>query len=177
MLGAFVDFLNNANGAAKRLKREYPKEEIVFASAVTILETTETSPVGWSFKRFLQRRGVAVFSQDYLFLDSSLWSLLTLLHLILIAFVITESIQNESHAFLLLGIIPLLYILQRLPYRKRIAIKDITNANVNSVQSLTGLYSLLTIHLADKAINIVPARPLPEEVVRTLPVDTNRKSS
>ena len=64
MLGAFVDFLNNANGAAKRLKREYPKEEIVFASAVTILETTETSPVGWSFKRFLQRRGVAVFSQD-----------------------------------------------------------------------------------------------------------------
>ncbi|GEM_PF-2736963 len=60
MLRALTDTLYNKNAAINWLKKKYPEEDIVFASAATILETNKATPTGWSLRRLFQRRGVLI---------------------------------------------------------------------------------------------------------------------
>ena len=66
-----IDQLSNLNYLVNRLKSKYETEEIVFASAATILETKSTHAVGWSWKRLFQRRGVVIFTDRRLHLQAS----------------------------------------------------------------------------------------------------------
>jgi hypothetical protein len=71
LLRTLTDQLYSLNTVVKKVKEKYPDEEIIFASAATILETKKLTPVGWSFQRFLQRRGVIVITRNRLLLEDS----------------------------------------------------------------------------------------------------------
>ena len=79
MLRDFTDSINSVSLARDYFRRKYPDEVVLFSSAVTILETRSTSPVGWSFKRFLQRRGNVIITGKRLLLKSNPLSLMTLI--------------------------------------------------------------------------------------------------
>lgn len=72
MLRKLTDRLNSTNAAVEWLRSKYPEEEIIFVSAATILETDKVAPVGWSFRRLFQRRGVLVLTRNQLALN---WTL------------------------------------------------------------------------------------------------------
>jgi flagellar biogenesis protein FliO len=74
-------------------------------------------------------------------------------------------LQNQDLSAFLGVVVFGIFIVQRLPYEKQIPLKDIQKINIRELRSFTGKYSLLTIHLKDKAINIVPAQNFKQEVV------------
>lgn len=55
--------LYGTDSVIKWMKSKYPEEEIVFASAATILETNKTVPVGWSLQRIFQHRGAVIITK------------------------------------------------------------------------------------------------------------------
>lgn len=173
MFRNLADWLNSVNSARNWVRSKYPDEDILFASAATILEMRGASPVGWSLKRFLQRRGTVVFTRKQVFLRSSFFSLFTLFHLVMVVSFLALSFKTQDFTYLILSLPFGLLILQRLPYQKQIRVESIASVNLGSVQGITGRGSLLTIALADRAINIVPAQILPEEVVQLLPMSAD----
>ena len=58
MLRTLTDVLYSKGLAVKWLKSKNPDEEIVFASAATILETKESTSTGWSLQRLFQHREI-----------------------------------------------------------------------------------------------------------------------
>jgi len=69
---------------------------------------------------------------------------------------------------LVLAVLSCAFILQRRSYRREIPLEDIRDVERGSVRGVTVECTLLTIHLEDKAIHIVPARIVPEEVMEAI---------
>jgi hypothetical protein len=74
--------------------------------------------------------------------------------------------QEFLHLILVILFIPL--ILQRLPYQRKVELKDIQEVKVRSIQGLTATGSLLTVIMKDRAINIVPTQLISEEVIQVI---------
>jgi hypothetical protein len=164
MLTTVADRLNSTNAAVKWLKRKHPEEEVVFASAATILETNKAVPVGWSFQRLFQRRGVLILTRNQLVLKDSFFSLFTVFYLFVIIASLAMFLGSQEWLYLLFVIPSSALVLQRLPYQQQIPLNDIREVKLGSVRGITAKGSLFTVYLRDKAINIVPAQILPEEV-------------
>jgi hypothetical protein len=80
---------------------------------------------------------------------------------------------SQNWLYLLLAALSSAFILQRLPYQRQIPLKDIREVKLGSVRGITAKGSLFTVYLKDKAINIVPAQILPEEVIQMISSRTN----
>ena len=163
-----IDQLSNLNYLVNRLKSKYGTEEIVFASAATILETTSTQAVGWSWKRLFQRRGVVIFTDRRLHLQASTWSVATLLYVILILLFILQFSRTGDLLYLLLCGLAVPFILQRLPYQRDILLEDIPSVMLGLVQGATARATLLTVTLGSRAIQVVPAQRLPPHTLTRL---------
>jgi hypothetical protein len=165
MLRTLTDKLYSKGSAVKWFKSKNPDEEIVFSSAATILETKEATSTGWSLQRFFQHRGVVIVTRNQIALKDSLFSISTVFFSVFLIFSITIFLQNQDLSAFLGVVVFGIFIVQRLPYEKQIPLKDIQKINIRELRSFTGKYSLLTIHLKDKAINIVPAQNFKQEIV------------
>jgi hypothetical protein len=160
------------NSVIKWLKGKSPEDEIVFSSVATILETKESAPVGWSFQRIFQHQGVVIITRNQLAMKNSSFFLPTVFFglLILISLSMFQSQDFNSICGGILGItffsIPILR--QCIPYQRQIPLQDILEVKQGDVRSMTGKYSLLTISMKDKTINIVPTKNFPNEVVELL---------
>jgi hypothetical protein len=165
MLRTFADKLYGKDAAVKWFESKNPDERIVFASAATMLETSESGSTGWSLRRLFQHRGVVIVTRNQIALKDNLLSISTAVFSILLIFAILVFLMDRNpNAFL--GIIIFgIFMAQRLPYEKQIPLKDIQKVSISELHSFTGKYSLLTIYLKDKTINIVPAQILNNEVV------------
>ncbi len=173
MLRTLADRLNSTNAAVDWLRSRYPEEEIIFASAATILETDKAAPVGWSFQRLFQRRGVLILTRNQLVLKDSFFSLFTAFYLFVLIASLAMFLRSQDWLYLLLVVLSCAFILQRLPYQQQIPLKDIREVKLGSVRGITAKGSLFTVYLKDKAINIVPAQILPEEVIQAISSRTN----
>lgn len=168
MLRTLAEILYSKGLAVKWLRGKNPNEEIVFASAATILETRGSTSTGWSLQRLFQHRGVVMVTRNQIALKDSLFSLSTVFILILLIFSIISFLQiQDSSAFLAIVVFGI-SVAQRLPYERQIPLKDIQKVSIRELRSITGKYSLLTIYLNDKAINIVPAQNLKQDVVELI---------
>lgn len=167
MLGTLTKQLNCVDEIANQVERTYP-EDVLFATAATVLETGEPAPVGWYFKRLFQRRVVAVFTRNQVILTSTLRSFLTLVYVFLIVGSLIIFFATQQLMVLLVGIVAGLLILQRLPYTKHIPMGEMKEIHLSAVRGISGKGSLLTIYLDNHAINIVTAKPLPDPVRKTL---------
>ncbi len=173
MLRKLTDRLNSTNAAVEWLRSTYPEEEIIFASAATILETDTAAPVGWSFRRLFQHRGVLMLTRNQLALKDSFFSLFTVFYLFVLIAALAMFFRSQDWLYLLLVVVSSAFILQRLPYQQQIPLKDIRDVTLGSVRGITAKGSLFTVYLKDKAINIVPAQILPEEVMHVISSRTN----
>lgn len=168
MLRTLTDVLYSKGLAVKWLKSKNPDEEIVFASAATILETKESTSTGWSLQRLFQHRGVVIVTRNQIALKDGLFSLSTVFFSAFLIFSIISFLQNQDSSAFLAIVVFGIFIAQRLPYERQIPLKDIQKVSLSELRSFTGKYSLLTIHLKDKAINIVPAQNLKQDVVELI---------
>jgi hypothetical protein len=168
MLRTLADMFYNKDYAIQWLKSKSPSEEIVFASAATILETEKASPVSWSLKRLFQHRGVVMITQNQLALKDGLVSVSTVFFLFffIVSFIGFLQSQDWNSVFAIIVFGGL--ILQRFPYQQQIPLKDIQKVEVSEISGITGKYSLLTIYLKNKAINIVPVQILKKEIVELI---------
>jgi len=176
MLRILADHLNSMNLVVNSVKQKYPNEEIIFSSAASILQTKGDNPVGWSFKRIFQQRGIAVFTRERIFLKSSFYSLFTLIHIVIIVSCLILYFRNSEFIYLLISVLSGVYILQRLPYQTQIPVVDIKDVKLNPVYGATGRYSLLTVTLENRSINIVTAQNLSEEVKEILSPNSDMNS-
>ncbi len=170
MLRTLTDKLYGKNATIRWFKRENPAEEVLFASAATVLETKEKTSTGWSLQRLFQHRGVVIITRNQIVLKSSFISISTVLFSFFLIISINSFLQTQDPSSLLGIIVFSLLIAQRFPYNKQIYLTDIEQINTKGVSGLTGKYSLLTIYVKDKAINIVPAQHLDTEVIETISI-------
>lgn len=146
------------------VKSKYPEEEIVFASASTILETRKIVPVGRSLQRIFQHRGVVIVTKNQIILKS-LFSLSTLFYLSLLVFSMVALWESKDWSYLFGIIFFGIVATAALPYHKQIPLNEIREIELGSVKGITKTASLLTIYLENKSINIVSAEILKEDVV------------
>ena len=168
MLRNFADSLYSKNGAVKWFQSQSPKEEIVFASAATLLETTGTAPVGWSFRRLFQHRGVVIVTRNQLVFKNSFFSFSAMLYLFLFVLSLVMFLDSRDWDYLFVLIFLGMLIAQFLPYQKQIPLKAIRKAKLGTVAGFFSMGSLLTVYFNNKVLTIVPAQLLSEEVVQVI---------
>jgi hypothetical protein len=168
MLRTLTDRLYGTNGVIKWLKNKHPEEEVVFASAATILETTQKNQIGWSLRRLFQRRGVMIITRNQIVLKDSMFSFYTVFWLFMFAFSLFAIFQSRSSDFILWAILSAIFLLQRLPYQRQIPLKDIRELKLKPIRGILAKGSLLTVYLENNTINIVPAQLLNDDIMSVI---------
>jgi hypothetical protein len=168
MLRNLADNLYSKNNAVKWLKNKSPEEEIVFASAATLLETKDAASVGWSLRRFFQHRGVVIMTRNQIVFKSSFLSFSAILYLVLFVLSLIMFLQSRDWDYLLVVMFTGLLVSQFLPYQKQILLKDIRKVKLGSVRGMFTTGSLLSVYVKNKVLNIVPAQLLSEDVMQVI---------
>ncbi len=168
MLRSLADSLYSKNTAIKWLKNQSPDEEVIFASAATLLETKDGAPVGWSFRRFFQHRGVVIITHNQIAFKSSLLSFSAMLYLFLFVMCTLMFLRSRDWDYILLVIFAGLLVSQFLPYQKQISLKDIRKVNLEAVRGMISTGSLLSVYVKNKVFHIVPAQLLSEDIMQVI---------
>jgi uncharacterized membrane protein len=168
MLRSLADNLYSKNNAVKWLKNQFPQEEIVFASAATLLETKNAASVGWSLRRFFQHRGVVIITPNQIVFKNSLLSFSGLLYLVLFLLSLIMFLESRDWDYLLGVLFAGLLVLQFLPYQKQISLKDIRTVKLERIRGIFTTGSLLSVYMKNKVFNIVPAQLLNEDVMHVI---------
>jgi len=168
MLRSLADNLYSKNSAVKWLKNQFPEEEIIFASAATLLETKDAGSIGWSFRRLFQHRGVVIITRTQLAFKSRLLSFSAILYLFIFVLSLVLLFRNHDWDYLLPVILFGILTAQFLPCQKQILLKDIRKVKLGTVQGLFSQGSLLTVYAKSTVFNIVPAQFLSQEVMQVI---------
>ena len=168
MFRRIADLLNSAGRTLGVVRRRFPEEPILLATAATILETSEDRPTGWSFKRFLQHRGNVVFTEKRVFLQSSFVSWYTLLYVVLIGYFVRDFARSGDTFGAFIVVIAILFLLQRRPYSRDIPYRDIASVKLGKVQGMLGRGDLITLGVAGRGLQIVTAKVLPDSLKQRL---------
>lgn len=156
-----VNQMNLLSRTRSVVQQRYPDETILFSTAVTILETPNNSPTGWSLRRFLQRRGNMVVTDARVFVQSSFFSLLTIVWLAVIASTVYEFVQNGHSFNTVVAIVALIFIIQRRPYTRDLPFNAIRDVEFGSVRGMTARCDIMSIVLDGRAIQLVTAKNVP----------------
>ncbi len=172
MQNSSINKLYGTDNVIKWMKSKYPEEEIVFASAATILETKKAVPVGRSLQRIFQHRGVVIVTKNQIVLKS-LFSLSTVFYLLLLLFSLATLWESKDWSYLFGIVFFGIAMATTLPYQRQIPLNKIREIELGSVKGITKTASLLTVYLENKSVNIVPADALNEDVINL--ISPNRK--
>ena len=168
MWQSFIDKLYNKDSAVKWLKAKNPDEEIIFASAATILETNEDAPVGLSTKRILQKRGVLIITHNQLILKNSSISATNIGYFLFLVYSLVLVIVEKDWLFMIPAAFFCIGIAQRWSFEKRILLDDIQDVKLEEASSLRGKYPVLMVYLAGKVIQITTAQIPNQDILQTI---------
>jgi len=164
MLRTKADQLNLASRTRSVVEHRYPDEEVLFATAVTILETPLASPTGWSLPRFFQRRGNVVITNARIFVQSSFLSLLTVIWLAVIGYCVYGFSRNGHIVTAILAIVAAVFIFQRRPYSRDVPFSRIHRVEFGSVQGIAARCDVMSIVHDGRAIQLVAAQLVPDSI-------------
>jgi hypothetical protein len=174
MFGILAHRLNRVGRVAGQVDHTYP-EKVLFASPATAFETSEAAGRIWPLQRLLPHRGVVVMTRNRIFLTAQFWSLFSLVYLMIIIAALLLVLIAQHGLYLLPALVAGVFLFQRRPYKRQISMERMTEIHTSPVRSLTGRHTLLTIFLDSRSVNIIPADPLPEEVIQTLSQHVDRE--
>lgn len=174
MFEAAADLLNAVSNARRWTQNTYPSEAILLATAATILETTSGSPVGWSWKRLLQRRGNVVFTDARVVVASSTISWYSAMYVAFIGYSAWEAVQGRT-TFLGLAFLLAILLFQRRPYRRDIPWGVIRHVEFGDVEGITGRGDIVAISVDQICIQLVTAQPVPEAIRERLLAFTSHR--
>lgn len=186
---------DNTDTETEWFRQEYPEEQILHTSPMSVLEVKDKVHVGRSFRRFFQRQGVVIITNRFLLLKTKFFSLYTFIYLAIaiIPFVAALGLQylvsplylqliNGNFTVLILLFIVLLpslmlltlsvtfglSALQRRPYREEIRFDEIQEFEIDEHQGMMGKYDSLLITTTEKTLNVVAVKNLSEDVIQSI---------
>lgn len=168
MWQSFVNKLYNKDSAVKWLKAKNPDEEIVYASAATILETNEDTPVGLSTKRLLQKRGVLIITRNQLVLKNSVISAANMSYFLLLIYSLALMVGEKDWLFIIPAAFFCIGIAQRWSFEIHIQMGDVQDVKLEEASSMRGKYPLLMVYLTGKTIQIATVQIPNQEVLQLI---------
>ena len=164
MLRDATDHLNASSQATANVAERYADEEQVFATAATILESSDDSPIGWSLERCLQRRGNIVITSNRVVIASSFISLLTAVWVFVLGYGIYASVRNPGVVNAMLPILAAAFLFQRRPYFRDIPLSELRRVKFGSVRGMATRHDIIMLALTDRVVHLVPSQFVPDTV-------------
>jgi hypothetical protein len=155
--------LNTSWRTRRLVERRYPGEDVLVATAATILETSGSTPTGWTLRRIGQRRGSVVVTNKRVFVQSSFVSAITVLWLALIFLFGVRYWHDGRTVNLVIAFLPIVFLFQRRPYARDLSFDEIRRVEFASVQSMA-VCDLFSVALDSGAVQLVTAQRLPNAV-------------
>ena len=168
MLGRFVEVLNSKGLALRWFAKSYPEEEIILAAAATYLTSEKDELIGWSFSRFLQRKGNLIFSDRRIVFRSNFVSLITLLWIFLGISLSLIYLSGQRLLDLVFLAFIIILILQRRPFTRDIPYQEILRASYKDIRGMTTTGQILMLVLDSESVNLVPSQRVPESLLDML---------
>ncbi|PSN15693.1 hypothetical protein C7293_06085 [filamentous cyanobacterium CCT1] len=146
------------------VKRQYPDETVLFSTIATILETRHKLPIGWSPRRFFQRRGNVVITDARIFIQSSFLSLITAIWIVVIGCGLYFYVQNANVFGIVMAVFAAIFIIQRRPYSRDLPFNSIRHVHFGAVRGLVGHFNIVSIVIGGRAIQLVTAQHVPNHI-------------
>jgi hypothetical protein len=164
MLRTLTDQMNSVARAQSVVERRFPNEVALFSSAVTILETSHERPIGWSVRRFFQRRGNVVITDARIFIQSNLLSPMTVFWFVVIGYCLHQYLQRGEILDLVLALVAGGLVIQRRPYSRDVPFNSIERIHFGSVRGIAGRGDIVSIVVHPRVIQLVTAQFVPDQV-------------
>lgn len=155
--------LSGSSGLARKVMRRHPEDEILLATAMTMMTTRTREPVGWSLRRFFQRRGNVVVTDQRIFVESSFFSFFTLFWL---GFIVYGAYLAYTERNPIIGIflaVAFILVWQRRPFSLEVPVGGVEEIRFGSVQGISARGDVLAIALPERTIQLVTAKKLSDE--------------
>ena len=159
----------NASGAMRRgVSTRFPQETIELATTVTILGAPDANPIGWSLRRFLQRRGNVVITDRRVVVESSFRSPLTIIWVVALLFAAYELASGFSWEWVFLALTAGILVFQRRPYSRNIPFSELKGVRFGNVRGVSGHADIVALNLGETALHLVMCQFVPEELKRQM---------
>lgn len=168
MLRQLTDTLNASKSLRRMVSTQFPEETIELSTAATILDAPGENPIGWSLRRFLQRRGNVVITDRRVFVHSSFRSPLTALWTAVLLFGVYKFASGEPWVWALGALGAGIFLFQRRPYSQNLPFAKLQGIRFGSVQGISGQGDILTFSLGDRALHLVTSKVVPEKLKRQM---------
>jgi len=165
MLRTLADFLYGTTYITHWVRHKYPGEKVFFVSAATILETRDAQPVGCSPRRYLQRRGVLVLTEQRVVLKSRFLTPTLLLLLLFVLCMMGQAVAEGAYIGLLWGLLLPLALIQRWPYERVMPWAAIKAVKLELISGLIASASMLIFVLDDRAVQVISSRIFTDEII------------
>jgi hypothetical protein len=171
MFNNLADRLNSTGYVVKQVQQRYPDEQVLFVSSATLLESGARA--GWSLRRLIQHRGVAVVTTQRIIGQASTISLYSLLYLMLGVMFLAGYVQSGDIVYLVFALLLLPFLVQRMPYRQDVPFTAVQKVQTGRSRGTSGSISLLAIRqTSGPTLNIILARALtPAMLEKLIPAD------
>ena len=167
----------NASGAMRRgVSVRFPQETIELATAVTILDAPDANPIGWSLRRFLQRRGNVVITDRRVVVESSFRSPLTIIWVVALLFAAYELASGFSWEWVFLALTAGILVFQRRPYSRNIPFSELKGVRFGNVRGASGRADIIALDLGGTALHLVTCQFVPDELKRQMELWTGPDS-
>ncbi len=157
----FVEMMNATNFVAERMRRTHPEENVIFASAATLVHSSRTELVGISLSRVFQHRGVLLLTDRTLRFRSGFANPLMLLWTFVVVYCLWGYISTRAILDLVCAILLGLYILQRLPYGLDLPLASLSVANRATVRGLFASGHGLVVSNGPRYLHFVTVKRVP----------------
>lgn len=164
MFALLIDLLNNTSGLRKKAEVQYPSERIIYSSAAVFLVAPEIPQPGFTLRRLLQQRGNVVITDRRILIGSALSSVAGAFWTLAVLFFGFGAMLSPTLVGFLFVVFAFTMLLQRRPFFRDIPRAAMAEIIPGSAGGALGNYVSLDISLADYTIQVVPSRPVPEEI-------------
>jgi len=164
MIRELTDKMNASDTTRRFISAQYPEETIELSTAVTILDAPDVNPIGWSLRRFLQRRGNVVFTDRRVFVQSSFRSPFTILWAFILLFAVYKLLFRASWEYVLIALISCLLVFQRRPYSRNLSFSELRGIRFGSVRGVCGRGDIVALNLGETVLHLVTSQFIPDEL-------------
>lgn len=168
MFRQLTDRLSNSNATSHLVSKKFPGEKIQLTTAASVLETPDINPIGWSFRRLLQRRCNVVLTDRRVFIESNIRSPFTLIWGVIFLINAHDLVSVRSFISIFWTVLAAGILFQRRPYTKNIQLTELKDVKFGNVRGLTGHGDIVALNLGTTTIHVVTSKSIPDELKRKM---------
>lgn len=177
MIRRLTGLLNATSSIRRVVSTRFPEETIKLCTAATILDAPSEEPIGWSLRRFVQRRGNVVITDRRVFVQSSFRSPFTVLWTAVLALAVYRLVSDATWAWTIAALSAGILVFQRRPYCQDLPFAESKGIRFGSVRGVSGRGDILAVSKGDRALHLVTSEVVSDELKRNLEARINLRST